>query len=33
MLLLAEESVIRGGKVAEMTIFFHEARSLADPVP
>jgi hypothetical protein len=31
--LLAEESVIQNGKVSEMTIFFHEARSLADPVP
>jgi ketosteroid isomerase-like protein len=31
--LLAEESVIRNGKVAEMTIFFHEARSLAAPIP
>ena len=31
--LLAEESVIRDGKVAEMRIYFHEARSLAVPVP
>ena len=31
--LLAEESLVRDGKVAEMTIFFHEARSLAAPVP
>lgn len=31
--LLAEESIVRDGKVAEMTIFFHEARSLAQPVP
>jgi hypothetical protein len=31
LVTLAEESIVRGGKVVEMRIFFHEARSLSRP--